>query len=87
VAAHIFTPSDDQGIRTGVAVTTTIARIQRGFARVRSGCTRARLKNGNPTSGTHAAATQRMRLVHRGCPVGPIGQAAGLRCSLRREKN
>jgi hypothetical protein len=45
---------------------------------VRSGCTRAGLKKGNPTSGAHTAATQRMRLVHRGCPVGPIGRAAVL---------
>jgi hypothetical protein len=50
---------------------------------VRSGCMRAGLKKENPTSGAHTAATQRMRLVHRGCPVGPIGRAAVLSCARK----
>jgi hypothetical protein len=35
------------------------------------------------TSGSHTAATQRMRLVHRGCPMGPIGRAAVLSCACK----
>jgi hypothetical protein len=29
-----------------------------------------------PVIGTHRQRNQKMRLVHRGCPVGPIGRAA-----------